>query len=199
MTEIYLNHDLFYPDGYKLTVTDQSNKIVTDFVVHEDTKNYLSLELTDTDSFTAGETIKVNLTPTLVGGSASGSEDQNGYTLDWTVTDTGASADCSYDVTFASDNGEKVYVELVTGEGNDTRLQEGKAITDPCYWMSGGSVRVMKKRFPLSDQQVMEVPLPYLNGASVSLNVAKSASNMEEDSVVSSKFEYFSNLTRSLF
>lgn len=29
MTEIYLNKDLFYSDGYKVVVTDQSNKLVS--------------------------------------------------------------------------------------------------------------------------------------------------------------------------
>ena len=83
LTEIYLNEALNYPDGYKMTVTDQDDKLV-DYTVHMDTSNYISLELADTDS----ETIKVNLTPTNVSGTSSGTEAANGYSVDWSVEES---------------------------------------------------------------------------------------------------------------
>ena len=90
-----MNESLFYPDGYKLTVTDQDDNLLS-AQLHTDTKNYIGLELTDMDSLTDGETIKVNLTPTNVGGTSEGTESANGYTIDWTVQDFGSDPSCTF-------------------------------------------------------------------------------------------------------
>ena len=90
-----MNESLFYPDGYKLTVTDQDDNLLT-AQLHTDTKNYVGLELTDMDSLTDGETIKVNLTPTNVSGTSEGTVSANGYTIDWTVQDMGSDPSCTF-------------------------------------------------------------------------------------------------------
>ena len=96
---------------------------------------------------------------------------ENGYKLDWTIEDQGQQADCSFDVSF-TDNSSKVYAELVSGNGdNSFRLSSNKTKTMPCFWMSGGSVRLMKKRFPWADEELMQVDLPYINGVNVKMTV----------------------------
>lgn len=59
------------------------------------------------------------LTPVLEG-TATGSQDASGYTLDWQVakqSESSASSMCTFDIAFGSDAeenfGHKVYVELV--------------------------------------------------------------------------------------
>ena len=91
----------------------------------------------------------------MVGGSFTGGASSNGYTLDYLMSDTGADAECSYDVSFADDvnfaaesNGKDVYVELVSDSGSAYHLDDSKVRTNPCFWMSGGSVRVMQENFP---------------------------------------------------
>ena len=85
LTEIYLNEALNYPDGYKLTVTDQNDNLV-DYTEWREpgVPNYISLDLASTDS----ETIKVNLTPANVSGTSSGTEAANGYSVDWSVEES---------------------------------------------------------------------------------------------------------------
>ena len=63
LTEIYMNKSLNYPDGYKLTVTNQANDAIDFTTIQGDTENYLQVSLTDMDSLRDGETIKINLTP----------------------------------------------------------------------------------------------------------------------------------------
>jgi len=175
MTELYLNEDLFYADGFKLTVTNGANNLIP-FTEVRTVKNYLQIQLNDQASLVNGETIKLNLTPTLTQGQASDSHSENGYALQWTVTDEGATATCSFDVSFSDDlQGEKVYAELVTVGDVSSRLSADKTKRDPCIYMSGGYVRLMQKRFPLADKQLMQVPLPYINGASVKLAVSLAA------------------------
>ena len=45
-------------------------------------------------------------------------------------------------------------------------------MTDACYNMVGGSVRLMEKQL-LKDNILMEIPLPYINAVNVTVKVSK--------------------------
>ena len=126
----------------------------------------------------------------MVGGSFTGGASSNGYTLDYVMSDTEVNAECSYDISFADDvnfaaesNGKDVYVELVNNSGSTYHLDEGKIRTNPCFYMSGGSVRVMQEHFP-KNKEIMQMTLPYINGANVSFKISKDASFVQETSFV---------------
>ena len=75
------------------------------------------------DTLTDGETIKVNLTPTNTGGTSEGTESDNGYTIDWSVQDTGDDPECTFLVSFgptseASNNFADYLVYLYDSQGN---------------------------------------------------------------------------------
>ena len=140
-----MNESLFYPDGYKLTVTDQDDNLLS-AQLHTDTKNYIGLELSDMDSLTDGETIKVNLTPTNVSGTSEGTESANGYTIDWTVQDMGSDPSCTFQVDFGpsptgEDNFADYLVYLYDSQGNQVaKVTNDRTINTSCYQMSGGTV-----------------------------------------------------------
>lgn len=164
-----MNEDLFYQDGYKLTLTNAANNLI-DFKKIDNGKNYIQVELSDLETFKQDEHIKLNLTPAMPSNIVNDSKVENGYKLDWTIEDQGQQADCSFDVDF-TDNSGKVYAELVSGNGDNSFRLSSKQKTMPCFWMSGGSVRLMKKRFPRADQELMQVDLPYINGVNVKMTV----------------------------
>ena len=119
--------------------------------------------------------MRVVLTPRL-NGTEFGSQDSNGYTLNWGVdANAEVNVDCTYDISFASAEnlgGEKVYVELVSSNGSVTTIKKDTTLTDACYNMVGGSVRLMEKQ-TLKDNTLMEIPLPSINSVNVTINVAK--------------------------
>ena len=41
--------------------------------------------------------------------------------------------------------------------------------------MTGGSARLMRKKWPLADEEILSFPLQYVNGVDVSLTVTKDA------------------------
>ena len=106
----------------------------------------MGLELNEWDSLADGETIKVNLTPTNVGGMSSGTEAANGYSIDWTVQDMGTDAECTFQVDFgptptAENNFADYLVYLYDSQGNQVaKVTNDRTINTNCYQMSGGTV-----------------------------------------------------------
>ena len=68
--------------------------------------------------------------------------------------------------------GDSVYLELVSSNGNVTKIKKDTTLTDACYNMVGGSVRLMEKQL-LKDNTLMEIPLPYINAVNVIIKVSK--------------------------
>lgn len=56
LTEVYLNEDLFYKDGYKLTVTNEANQIIKT-KASSFAKNYIDIQLLGMDDLSEGELI----------------------------------------------------------------------------------------------------------------------------------------------
>jgi len=48
LTEVYMNEDLFYRDGYKLTLTNSANDLIP-FRATSEIKNYMQIGLTQMD------------------------------------------------------------------------------------------------------------------------------------------------------
>jgi len=67
--------------------------------------------------------------------------------------------------------GVHVYGELVTDAGRTWRLTSGEIVDTVCYWMSGGTFKLMQFRTLRADKTLMEVPLPYINGVDVQISV----------------------------
>ena len=133
----------------------------------------------------------------MVGGTAQSSTTQNGYILDYIMTDTGATAECSFDYSVSNQsNGEDFYVELVSSVGTASRMKANDVKTMPCIYMTGGSVRLVEKRFPKADKEIMQVALPYVNGGNVSMYISKDPTFVEE---VFSPVELFRTFSSSLF
>ena len=57
------------------------------------------------DDLTEGELIKADLTPTMVGGTATGEHEAKGFKLTWTATDTGISPLCTFSFPFPDKTG----------------------------------------------------------------------------------------------
>ena len=66
------------------------------------------------NSLADGETIKINMTPSLPGGvSVADTQDGEGYSLSYEITDVGESTKCDFAYTSAISKGS-IYLELVT-------------------------------------------------------------------------------------
>lgn len=53
-----------------------------------------------------------------------------------------------------------------------TSVKKDQTLTDACYNMTGGFVRLMKKSV-LRDDKLIEIAIPYVNAADVSIKVVK--------------------------
>lgn len=196
-----MNESLFYPDGYKLTLTDSADEIVA-YQEHKDVKNYVALELSALESIADGETIRVNLTPVNVEGTITGTETANGYSLDWSVQDVGETAECTFQIDFAASsspdapaseaNRSDYLVYLYDSEGNEVaKVGKDKTITTSCYQMTGGSVQIAEKRWPKKDKTMVSFAVPFVNGASVQITASQVADADGEMSPISQKLTEF--------
>ena len=96
-------------------------------------------------------------------------------------------AECTFNIDF-TDSDSSVYAELMTSEGESYRLDSEH--TQPCFWMSGGSIRVMQKRFPKADKEILSQDLPYINGVQVNFTLSKDESEaMSFDEHIMSFFQ----------
>lgn len=118
----------------------------------------------------------------MVGGTATGEHEENGYKLSWTATDTGANTFCSISYPPFSDNSgifNKMHAEIETSDGQKLTLFEKKeGIIDSCFKLSGGILRIFDNKYVVKESTVFEVPLPYLNGADINLTVTPSATTV---------------------
>ena len=134
------------------------------------------------NSLADGETIKINMTPSLPGGvSVADTKLGEGYTLGYEITDVGESTKCDFTATSEVSKGS-IYLELVTATGSENyRLKtKGEPETMECYWAQGGSVRLMKRRWLHKDKELVKIDLPYANGANFNFTISKSTAIIDQ-------------------
>ena len=75
------------------------------------------------------------MTPTMVGGTATGEHEENGYKLSWTATDTGANTFCSISYPFANNSGfGRMHAEIETSDGQKlTLFEKNEGIIASCF------------------------------------------------------------------
>ena len=64
-------------------------------------------------------------------------------------------------------------------EGDTWRLKDGHSVEKPCIWMNGGYIRLSRRRWALPDKEIMEVHVPYVNGADVHFAIGQSTTTTE--------------------
>jgi len=177
-TEIYLNEDLFYSDGYKLIVTNEDNKMIP-FTTVNVAKNYIGIQLDAMDDLTDGELIKINLTPTMVGGTYSGEHEEAGFKFSYTATENGSTELCTFGNPFPDKTiiPETMHGELVSADGSHTwRFHYNDGVIGDCFWMSGGTFRLLEYKYVIHEKILFEAPIPFINGANFDILVTPSAS-----------------------
>ena len=137
------------------------------------------------DSLSDGETIKINLTPKIPGGvsmteTVESSDGRNHYSLSYQVTDVGESTECNFIATKSISKSD-IYLELQTAtESEKYRLgTDGEAKTMECFWAQGGNARLMKRNWVLKDEELVNIDLPYVNGANFNFTISKPEVNTE--------------------
>ena len=98
------------------------------------------------DDLTEGELLKVDLTPTMVGGTASGEHEENGFKLNWTATDTGITEHCTFSFPFPDKTGIPygLWGEIWTNFGHHWRFDYNEGVEGNCFWMVGGTFRLVR-------------------------------------------------------
>ena len=138
------------------------------------------------DSLSDGETIKINLTPKIPGGvtftdsvDSVDSSSRNVYSLSFQATDIGESTECSFSVT-KNISKSSIYLELQTAtESEKYRLPNEQGVTKECFWAQGGNARLMKRNWVLKDEELINIDLPYVNGANFNFTISKPEVNTE--------------------
>lgn len=71
----------------------------------------------------------------MVGGTATGEHEENGYKLSWTATDTGANTFCSISYPFSDNYGiGRMHAEIETSDGQKlTLFEKNEGIIASCF------------------------------------------------------------------
>ena len=48
-----------------------------------------------------------------------------------------------------------------------------------CFWAQGGNARLMKRNWVLKDEELVNIDLPYVNGANFNFTISKPEVNTE--------------------
>ena len=187
MTSIFLNEDEYYKDGYKVIVTKEDNKMIP-FTVDKISPNHIGIQLDSIDDLSDDELIKVDLTPAIMGGSATGYHEEKGFKFTWTAKDTGETPICGFTFPFPDKTGIpfSMHGEIRTNDGHKWRFDYNEGVTGDCFWMSGGTFRLLQYKHVVVEDILFEVPIPFVNGADFDLKVTPSATDIAESTAVES-------------
>ena len=75
-----------------------------------------------------------------------------------------------------------VYLELLTAtESENYRLStESEPKTMECFWAQGGSARLMKRKWVGKDEELINLDLPYVNGANFDFTISKTSVSIQQ-------------------
>ena len=180
-TEIYMNKNIWYSNGYKAVASSAGN--ATDKVTWEtkDGENYMQVVF-DADYIQTvdGQTVSVLLTPSIPSDKMTGSIQQDGTNVDWSIEDAGNTSKCSLSFQWADGVDSKLDITLLDNKGKE--IQSFKASTqDPavfdCTSLAGASAELRKSKM-FGHDVLATLPLERLNGHNVSVSLSPSTTEI---------------------